>query len=65
MSTETVAVSPELVAAAKLRVTLDSRLGRQTSPVIAKIAAADTAHKPRKARPARTANHAATPITAT
>lgn len=35
-----VKVSPVTVAAAQLRVTLDKRLGRTTSPVIAKIARA-------------------------
>lgn len=41
MSTNTVLVTPDMVEAAKLRVKLESKLGLKTSPVIAKIAAAE------------------------
>lgn len=40
MSASTVAVTPDMVEAAKLRVKLNSKLGLKTSPVIEKIAAA-------------------------
>jgi len=41
--TETLQVTEAQVAAAKLRVTIDRRLGRRTSPIVAEVAKARSA----------------------